>query len=240
MRFARGTRTGSPAAVWPPRTGSATIWAACMPSAHSPAAARQPPAACAAAPGDSPLPDAELPGTELAGAELPGAEERGQWNQSDTSESAACAGSCAAAAAVGITGIAAAVGITGIGATGTDVMVVARPGVGAAAAQPFPGSPLAGWLLAGWLLAGWLLARCSGASRLTRPPDQGDGPVPCSVTLSGNHTRTISPRGDLARSRTRTPCRSASRLLELLHAARALNPSTVTVATANTFPANQG
>ena len=29
--------------------------------------------------------------------------------------------------------------------------------------------------------------------------------------LSGSHTRATSPRGDLARSRTRTPCRSASR-----------------------------
>jgi hypothetical protein len=33
-RFARGTRTGSPAVVWSPRTGSATIWAACLPTAH--------------------------------------------------------------------------------------------------------------------------------------------------------------------------------------------------------------
>ena len=34
MRFARGTRVGSPAAVKSPRTGSATIWAACLPIAH--------------------------------------------------------------------------------------------------------------------------------------------------------------------------------------------------------------
>jgi hypothetical protein len=35
MRFARGTRVGSPAAVKSPRTGSAMIWAACLPIADS-------------------------------------------------------------------------------------------------------------------------------------------------------------------------------------------------------------
>ena len=35
MRFACGTRVGSPAAVKSPRTGSAMIWAACLPTAHS-------------------------------------------------------------------------------------------------------------------------------------------------------------------------------------------------------------
>jgi len=35
MRFAWGTRVGSPAAVKSPRTGSATIWAACLPTDHS-------------------------------------------------------------------------------------------------------------------------------------------------------------------------------------------------------------
>ena len=34
MRFARGTRVGSPAAVKSPRTGSAIIWAACLPTAQ--------------------------------------------------------------------------------------------------------------------------------------------------------------------------------------------------------------
>jgi hypothetical protein len=34
MRFACGTRVGSPAAVKSPRTGSAMIWAACLPVAH--------------------------------------------------------------------------------------------------------------------------------------------------------------------------------------------------------------
>jgi|HubBroStandDraft_1064217.scaffolds.fasta_scaffold83750_3 hypothetical protein len=34
MRFACGTRVGSPAAVTSPRTGSAMIWAACLPIAH--------------------------------------------------------------------------------------------------------------------------------------------------------------------------------------------------------------
>ena len=75
MRFARGTRTGSPAAVWSPRTGSATICAACLPSAHPSAApARQPPLAGGAADGDPPL---------------PGAGDRELRNQSDTAESAA-------------------------------------------------------------------------------------------------------------------------------------------------------
>ena len=58
MRFARGIRTGSPAAVWSPWTGSATIWAACLLSAHSSAPARQP----APAPGDSLWPAAEACG----------------------------------------------------------------------------------------------------------------------------------------------------------------------------------
>jgi hypothetical protein len=84
MRFARGTRTGSPAAVWSPRTGSATICAACLPSAHPSASARQPPPAGGAADGDPPLPDAG---------------DRGLRNQSDTAESAACAGSRGAAGA---------------------------------------------------------------------------------------------------------------------------------------------
>ena len=35
MRFACGTRVGSPAAVKSPRTGSAMIWAACLPTIHS-------------------------------------------------------------------------------------------------------------------------------------------------------------------------------------------------------------
>jgi hypothetical protein len=74
MRFARGTRTGSPAAVWSPRIGSATISAACWPSAHPSAPARQPPPAGGGADGDPPLPGA-------AGREL--------QNQSDTAESAA-------------------------------------------------------------------------------------------------------------------------------------------------------
>ena len=74
MRFARGTRTGSPAAVWSPRTGSATICAACLPSAHPSAPARQPPLAGGAADGDPPL---------------PGAGDRELRNQSDTAESAA-------------------------------------------------------------------------------------------------------------------------------------------------------
>ena len=144
MRFARGTRTGSPAAVRSPRTGSATIWAACMPSAHSPAPARQPPSACAAAPEDPPL---------------PGAEDRGLRNQSDTAESAACPGSRGeAAAGVGT----ADVGIAGIGVV-ADIGVVAGAGagVGTAADQPF-----ADWLLADWLLGDWLLGDWpSGAAR---------------------------------------------------------------------------
>jgi len=74
MRFARGTRTGSPAAVWSPRTGSATICAACLPSAHPSAPARQPSAAGGAVAGDPPL---------------SGAGDRGLRNHSDTAESAA-------------------------------------------------------------------------------------------------------------------------------------------------------
>jgi hypothetical protein len=74
MRFARGTRTGSPAAVWSPRTGSATISAACWPSAHPSAPVCQPPPADGAADGDPPL---------------PGAGDRELRNQSDTAESAA-------------------------------------------------------------------------------------------------------------------------------------------------------
>ena len=35
MRFACGTRVGSPAAVKSPRTGSEMIWAACLPTIHS-------------------------------------------------------------------------------------------------------------------------------------------------------------------------------------------------------------
>lgn len=73
MRFARGTRTGSPAAVWSPRTGSATICAACLPSAHPSAPARQSPPAGGA--------DADPP--------LLGTGDRELRNQSDTAESAA-------------------------------------------------------------------------------------------------------------------------------------------------------
>jgi hypothetical protein len=158
-------------------------------SAHSSAPARQPPPACAAAPEDPPLP----------GAESPGADDRGLRNQSDTAESV-CAGARGVAAAGAATGVGTTgVGNTGIGFAGVGTVgigAVAGAGVGTAADQPF---------------AGRLLADCPTVNRPGRPPDQGDGAIPCSVTLSGNQTRTIRPRGDLARSRTRTPCRSASR-----------------------------
>src|SRR5450755_3855756 len=52
MRFACGTRTGSPATVRSPRTGSAMIWAACRPSAQL--SDRTGPLACGAAAGDLP------------------------------------------------------------------------------------------------------------------------------------------------------------------------------------------
>jgi hypothetical protein len=66
MRFACGTRTGSPAAVLSPRTGSAMIWAACLPTAQPSVSNRPPPAA-----GDSASPSP------------PGVGDRRLRNQSD-------------------------------------------------------------------------------------------------------------------------------------------------------------
>src|SRR6516162_3940427 len=100
------------------------IWAACLPSAHSSAPACQPASACAAAPEDASSPDAE---------------DRGLQNQSDTAESAACAGSREAdAAGAGIIGV-----VAGDDADNAD--------------QPFPVWLLPVWLLPVWLLPVWLL-----------------------------------------------------------------------------------
>ena len=116
MRFARGIRTGSPAAVWSPWTGSATIWAACLLSAHSSAPARQP----APAPGDSPWP--------AAGA-------CGLRNQSGIDGSGAGPGSRGTAAAGASAGVGAGSGAGADTGTGTaadqpfeDWLAASRPG----------------------------------------------------------------------------------------------------------------
>jgi hypothetical protein len=88
-RFARGTRLGSPAAVFSPRTGSATIWAACLPSAHdSSRPDGQPLPACGSAPGGL------LPLPAMLGL---------LWNQSDVAAAAAGPASGVAAAYAGMT-----------------------------------------------------------------------------------------------------------------------------------------
>src|SRR5207244_639960 len=97
-------------------------------------------------------------GAAPGGAPLPAAAGRRLRNQSDTAESAACAGSRGAAAAgvglVGRTGV----GPVGIVGVGVGVGVVA--GMGAVA----PCQPLASWPLAGRPFVSWPPAgRPSGA-----------------------------------------------------------------------------
>ena len=89
-------------------------------------------------------------------------------------------------------------------------------GIGTAASAPLGSAPWPATAEAGPAadqpFANWPVIRtCPAVGRPRRLPDQGDGAVPCSVTASGSHTRVISPRGGLAPSRTRMPCRSASR-----------------------------
>src|SRR5262245_52088664 len=174
------------------------ISAACLPSAHSSVPACQPAPACAAAAEDASLPDTE---------------DRGLRNQSDTAESAACAGSRAAAAASAGAGIIGVVAGDDAGTADQPFPVWLLPvwllPVWLLTAWLLPAWLLTAWLLPAWLLTAWLLtvwlltawlltAWPAGtacvplpgvrawppACRPSRPTDQGDWVIPRSVTLS--------------------------------------------------------